>query len=50
MEMTWVGMQETGGRHQEVPRELLEEAERLAKKAVEGEEEEEEEEKEKMEE
>lgn len=48
--MTWVGKQETGGRHQGVPRELQEEAEKLAKKAVEGEEEEEEEEKEKMEE
>jgi len=49
VEMTWVG-KETGGRHQEVPSELLEEAERLAKKELEGEDEEDEEEKEKMEE
>lgn len=50
IEMTWVGKEETGGRHQEVPKELQEEAEGLAKKALEGDDDDEEEEKEKMEE
>ncbi|TKA67332.1 hypothetical protein B0A55_08861 [Friedmanniomyces simplex] len=53
LEMTWVSAMSgpTQGRHEEVPKELREEAERLAKKALEGEdEEEEEEEEEKMEE
>lgn len=38
LEMTWVsGVQgPTGGRHEEVPKELREEAERLAKKELEG--------------
>ncbi|RDW77051.1 proteasome subunit alpha type-2 [Coleophoma cylindrospora] len=38
LEMTWISNLEgpTKGRHQEVPKELLEEAERLAKKALEG--------------
>lgn len=45
LEMTWVSAVSgpTKGRHEEVPRELREEAERLAKKALEGEDEEEEE-------
>jgi 20S proteasome subunit alpha 7 len=33
LEMTWVGL-ETEGRHQEVPKALREEAEQLAKKAL----------------
>jgi 20S proteasome subunit alpha 7 len=39
LEMTWISNLEgpTKGLHQEVPKELLEEAERLAKKALEGE-------------
>lgn len=41
LEMTWVGPA-TKGRHEEVPKHLREEAERLAKKALEGEDEEEE--------
>jgi 20S proteasome subunit alpha 7 len=38
LEMTWISNLDgpTKGRHEEVPKELLEEAERLAKKAVEG--------------
>lgn len=48
--MTWVSKEETGGRNQEVPKDLQEEAEKLAKKALEGDDDEEEEEKEKMEE
>lgn len=38
LEMTWISNLEgpTKGRHEEVPKELLEEAERLAKKALEG--------------
>jgi 20S proteasome subunit alpha 7 len=38
LEMTWVSSLEgpTKGRHEEVPKELREEAERLAKKALEG--------------
>jgi len=41
LEMTWVSSMSgpTQGRHEEVPKELLEEAERLAKKALEGEDE-----------
>jgi 20S proteasome subunit alpha 7 len=41
LEMTWVSSMSgpTKGRHEEVPKELLEEAERLAKKALEGEDE-----------
>jgi len=44
LEMTWISSASgpTKGEHQEVPKELLEEAERLAKKALEGEDEEEE--------
>jgi 20S proteasome subunit alpha 7 len=47
LEMTWVSSVEgpTKGRHEEVPKELREEAERLAKKALEGDDEEEEEQK-----
>lgn len=41
LEMTWIGPG-TKGRHEEVPKALREEAERLAKKALEGEDEEEE--------
>lgn len=38
LEMTWISNLDgpTKGRHQEVPKELLEEAEKLAKKALEG--------------
>jgi len=38
LEMTWISNLEgpTKGRHEEVPKEILEEAERLAKKALEG--------------
>ena len=47
LELTWVSRHDgpTKGRHEEVPKELKEEAERLAKKALEGEDEDEEEEK-----
>ena len=43
LEMTWISSMDgpTKGRHQEVPKHLLEEAERLAKKAIEGEDDEE---------
>ena len=42
LEMTWVSTEAgpTRGRHEEVPRALLDEAERLAKKHMEGDEEE----------
>lgn len=40
--MTWVGLEETGGRHVPVPKELVEEAEKWAKKEIEGDDEEEE--------
>jgi len=45
LEMTWISSATgpTKGRHEEVPREIKEEAERLAKKALEGDDEEEEE-------
>ncbi|OKL64292.1 putative proteasome subunit alpha type-7 [Talaromyces atroroseus] len=45
LEMTWISSVDgpTKGRHEEVPRELLEEAERAAKAALEGEDEDEEE-------
>lgn len=45
LEMTWISSLDgpTKGRHEEVPKDLLEEAERAAKKALEGEDEEEEE-------
>lgn len=45
LEMTWISSLSgpTKGRHEEVPRELLEEAEKAAKKALEGEDEEEDE-------
>lgn len=38
LEMTWISSEDgpTKGRHQEVPKKLLEEAERLAKKAMDG--------------
>ncbi|KAH0241893.1 proteasome core particle subunit alpha 7, partial [Aureobasidium melanogenum] len=38
LEMTWISKVDgpTKGRHEEVPKEMLEEAERLAKKALEG--------------
>jgi len=44
LEMTWISNLEgpTKGRHEEVPKDILEEAERLAKKALEGEDDEEE--------
>jgi len=44
LEMTWVSKVSgpTKGRHEEVPKELREEAERLAKKALEGDDEEDE--------
>jgi 20S proteasome subunit alpha 7 len=44
LEMTWISSLDgpTKGRHQEVPKDMLEEAERLAKVALEGEDEEEE--------
>lgn len=44
LEMTWISAVSgpTKGRHEEVPKELREEAERLAKKALEGEDEEDE--------
>lgn len=44
LEMTWISNVDgpTKGRHQEVPKDILEEAERLAKKALEGDDEEEE--------
>ena len=55
LEMTWISSMDgpTKGRHEEVPKEILEEAEKAAKKALEGDDEEEEkpaEEGEKMEE
>lgn len=45
LEMTWISSLDgpTKGRHEEVPRDLLEEAEKAAKRALEGEVEEEEE-------
>lgn len=45
LEMTWISSLDgpTKGRHEEVPKELLEEAEKAAKRALEGEDEEEEE-------
>jgi 20S proteasome subunit alpha 7 len=45
LEMTWISSLDgpTKGRHEEVPRELLEEAERAARRALEGEDEEEDE-------
>lgn len=47
LEMTWISNLEgpTKGRHEEVPKEIREEAEKLAKKHLEGEDEDEEEEK-----
>jgi 20S proteasome subunit alpha 7 len=44
LEMTWISSLDgpTKGRHEEVPKALREEAEKLAKKALEGEDEEEE--------
>jgi len=50
--MTWVSSLDgpTKGRHEEVPKELREEAERLAKKALEGEDDEDEKADDKMEE
>lgn len=52
LEMTWISGRDgpTGGRHMEVPKELREEAERLAKKALDGDDDDEEEEETKMEE
>ena len=43
LEMSWISSMDgpTKGRHQEVPKDILEEAERLAKKAMEGDDEEE---------
>lgn len=43
LEMSWISSMDgpTKGRHQEVPKDMLEEAEKLAKKALEGEDEEE---------
>ena len=42
LEMSWVSSSDgpTGGRHEEVPKELQEEAEKAAKKAMEGDDEE----------
>ena len=47
LEMTWISSLDgpTKGRHVEVPKELREEAERLAKKALEGDDDDEDEEK-----
>lgn len=47
LEMTWISSLDgpTKGRHEEVPKELLEEAERLAKKALEGDDDDDDEEK-----
>lgn len=47
LEMTWISNLEgpTKGRHEEVPKEIREEAEKLAKKALEGDDDDEEEEK-----
>ena len=44
LEMTWISSLDgpTKGRHEHVPADILEEAERLAKKSMEGEDEEEE--------
>ena len=44
LEMTWISGLEgpTKGRHEDVPRELLDEAEKAAKRSLEGDEEEEE--------
>jgi 20S proteasome subunit alpha 7 len=44
LEMTWISALDgpTKGRHEEVPRELVEEAEKAAKKSLEGDDEEEE--------
>lgn len=43
LEMSWISSMDgpTEGRHQEVPKDMLEEAEKTAKKAMEGEDEEE---------
>jgi len=43
LEMSWISPMEgpTKGRHQEVPKDILEEAEKAAKKSMEGEDEEE---------
>jgi len=43
LEMSWISSMEgtTKGRHQEVPKDILEEAEKAAKKSMEGEDEEE---------
>lgn len=43
--MTWISSTDgpTKGRHEEVPKDILEEAEKLAKKSLEGDDEEEEE-------
>lgn len=48
LEMTWISSLDgpTKGRHQEVPEELRKEAERLAKKALEGDDDDEDEKKE----
>jgi 20S proteasome subunit alpha 7 len=45
LEMTWISSVDgpTKGRHEEVPKELLEEAEKFAKRSLEGDEEEDEE-------
>lgn len=42
LEMSWISSSDgpTKGRHQEVPKDILEEAEKAAKKAMEGEDEE----------
>lgn len=52
LEMTWISSLDgpTKGRHQEVPEELLKEAERLAKKALDGDDDEDDEDEAKMEE
>lgn len=44
LEMTWISSVDgpTKGRHEEVPKEILEEAEKAAKRALEGDDEEEE--------
>ena len=42
LEMSWISSKEgpTGGKHEKVPKDLLEEAERAAKRAIEGDDEE----------
>lgn len=52
LEMTWISSLDgpTKGRHEEVPKEIREEAEKLAKKALEGDDDDDDDDEEKMEE